>query len=50
MRSDLQQTTPERDGDCMGPIVGLKFIHQFLMWELTVVSEIDSLSAICLLR
>src|SRR5947209_14334589 len=23
MRSDLQQTTPERDHDCMGPIVGL---------------------------
>ena len=30
MRSDLHQAAPERDGDCMGPIVGLKFIHQVL--------------------
>ena len=30
MQSDLQQATPERDGDCVGPIVGLKFIHQVL--------------------
>jgi len=30
MRSNLQQAAPERDGDCMGPIVGLKFIHQVL--------------------
>src|SRR6266478_3350260 len=30
MRSDLQQATPDRDGDCVGPIVGLKFIHQVL--------------------
>ena len=30
MRSDLQQATPQRDGDCMRPIVGLKFIHQVL--------------------
>ena len=30
MRSHLQQAAPNRDGDCMGPIVGLKFIHQIL--------------------
>ena len=30
MRSDLQQATPQRDGDCMRPIVGLKFVHQIL--------------------
>src|SRR5260370_36962119 len=30
MRSDLHETTPERNGDCMGPIIGLKFIHQVL--------------------
>src|SRR6266851_2881218 len=29
-RSDLQQAPPQRDGDCMGPIVGLQFIHQVL--------------------
>jgi hypothetical protein len=28
VRSDLQQAARERDGDCMGEIVGLKFIHQ----------------------
>jgi hypothetical protein len=30
MGSDLQQAAPERDGDCMGPIVGLKFIYKVL--------------------
>src|SRR6266481_3679778 len=30
MRSDLQQAAPDRDCDCMGPIVCLKFIHQVL--------------------
>src|SRR3954447_9703893 len=33
IRSDLQQATPERDGDRMGPIVGLQFIHQVLDME-----------------
>ena len=30
MPSDLQQAAPERDCDCVGPIVGLKLIHQVL--------------------
>jgi hypothetical protein len=30
MQSNLQQATPQRDGDCMGPIIGLEFIHQVL--------------------
>ena len=34
MRSDLQQAAPERDGDCMSPIVGLKFVHQVLDMEI----------------
>ena len=28
IRSDLQQATSERDGDCMGAIISLQFIHQ----------------------
>ena len=34
VRSDLQQAAPERDGDCMGSIVGLKFVHQVLDMEI----------------
>jgi hypothetical protein len=30
IRSELKQPAPERDGDRMGAIVGLKFIHQIL--------------------
>ena len=30
IRSDLQQTSSQRDGDCVGPVVRLKFIHQVL--------------------
>jgi hypothetical protein len=28
IRLDLKQPTPKRNGHCMGPIIGLKFIHQ----------------------
>ena len=41
MRSDLQQATPQRDGDCMRPIVGLKVIHQVRDVEVNRVSEIN---------
>src|SRR5260370_33314888 len=34
MESDLQQATPKCDGDCMGAIGGLKFIHQVLNVEI----------------
>jgi hypothetical protein len=27
IRSDLQQAASERDGDCMGAIISLQFIH-----------------------
>ena len=34
MPSDLQQAAPDGDGDRMGPVVGLKFIHQVLDVEI----------------
>ena len=40
-RSDLKHAAPERDDDYMGPIVGLKSIHQILDVKVNRGSEID---------